>query len=245
MPVRSHVQHSGQSRQSHDRDYNNGDSSGSRPNSPTWRDDSGSEQRGRTSTDATPRPTPSHPRNLGSVVAHDTNSNILGSSSSAADFFSPSRRLALFGGGGDKGSSSHSHHQHNSSTSSLATARGHITAAHLLPPRSHSRAESALALNREASASPIPSISGTSMASSSTVTAAKAHTSPSKVSLRTSCGVLLYVIGWRNTNICLGPSVFLSPPPLLWETLLQLPESVLTSLLPSRLPLDAHMTPIL
>jgi hypothetical protein len=180
MPGRSHAQLSGQTRQSHDRDHNNGDSSGSRSSSPTWRDESGSELRGRTSTDATPRPTPSHPRNLGSVATHDTNTNILGNTSSASDFFSPSRRLALFGGGGDKGSSSHSHHQHNSSASNIATARGH-TIAHLLPPRSHSRAESALALSREASASPIPSISGTSMASSSTVTAAKAHTSPSKV----------------------------------------------------------------
>jgi hypothetical protein len=202
MPVRSHVQLSGQPRQSHDRDHNNCDPSGSRPGSPTWRDDSGSDQRGRTSTDATPRPTPSHPRNLGSVAAHDTNSNILGSSSSAADFFSPSRRLALFGhgGGGDKGSSSHSHHQHNSSTSSLATARGHA-AALLLPPRSHSRAESALTLAREASASPIPSISGTSMASSSTVTAAKAHTSPSKVRFALQ-HVLFKAIDWQMADIC-------------------------------------------
>jgi hypothetical protein len=69
-------------------------------------DEGGTEQRRRSSSDATPRPTPApHPRHLGNVT-HDTNSNVLGHTTSASDF---SKRLALFSGG-DKGTLSQNRH---------------------------------------------------------------------------------------------------------------------------------------
>jgi hypothetical protein len=89
-------------------------------------DEGGTEQRRRSSSDATPRPTPApHPRHLGTVT-HDTNSNVLGHTTSASDFFNSSKR-ALFSGG-DKGTLSQNRHLQSDTVHSIPLLSGRETA---------------------------------------------------------------------------------------------------------------------
>jgi hypothetical protein len=131
-----------------------------------------SEARRRLSSEATPRPTPApHPQHLASVLSHDHHHNLLGSSSTT-DVSSHSRRLGFFT---DKLSNSQPLHATGSGQRS-----GHSLVPALLHPHSHSRGDSALTIT---STTP----SSTNMTSlSSAPNLSKPHTSPSKVSSRSS-----------------------------------------------------------
>lgn len=130
----------------------------------------------RSSSDATPRPTPAtHPRFLGSSAAYDPNHNVL-SNPPSSDTFSSSKRLGFFT---DKLSQSH-HSQNQPSTGYTSNQRNAPNPTQLLHPHSHTRGDSALTVSRD----PPPSVAPPVMTSlSSTSGATKAHTSPSKVRL--------------------------------------------------------------
>jgi hypothetical protein len=105
----------------------------------------------RSSIDATPRPTPApHPKTLTAIAAvHDTNTNVLRSSPAPEINSSSSRRHNFF--------SDTKPLANNAQPAASAISRGPIPA-QLLPPRTHSRADSAMALSRESTASPLPSV---------------------------------------------------------------------------------------
>ena len=118
-------------------------------------------------SDATPRPTPSQPRPLGQ---ESNTTSIL----NTVDGPPPtSKRLAFFADKLSGASSSQSHIQPSTSTSGhrASPVPSHSNNS-LLPPRSHSRADST---RDPSSLSPMAS-------SSSPANASKVHTSPSKVS---------------------------------------------------------------
>lgn len=130
----------------------------SRPSSPSADTDSDSLHRPSFS-DATPRPTPSQPR----PIAQD---------SSTLDA-PASKRLAFFADKLSGTSSSQGHHHHQQSASTFSYRPSPVPShpnGSLIPPRSHSRTDSAIS-----SLSPMAS-------SSSTTNASKVHISPSKVS---------------------------------------------------------------
>jgi hypothetical protein len=134
----------------------------SRPSTPAQdRDNDSDHGRPSFSIDATPRPTPSQSRPLGQ------DSNTL----TTVDTPPHSKRLGFFADKLSGASSSQHHHQQSASTSGNrpSPVPSHPNTG-LLPPRSHSRADS----TRDPSS--------TMASSSSAANASKVHSSPSKVS---------------------------------------------------------------
>ena len=127
------------------------------------------DSRKRTSSDATPRQTPATSKFLSTANDHDTNKNVLPSNST--DVFSSSKRLGFFA---DKLSSS------LSSAAGNASLKSSLHPSLLLHPHSHSRAESNTLPST--SSSPIPIATSPNQTS-----AAKSHTSPSKVPMSAIC----------------------------------------------------------
>ncbi|KAG5646283.1 hypothetical protein DXG03_003879 [Asterophora parasitica] len=119
----------------------------------------------RSSTDATPRQTPTTPRFLSSPTQpdHDATRSIL---NATPDLFSPSKRLGLFA---DKISSSLSGTQ--------ANLKGSLHPSQLLHPLTHPHSR-----DESVHTPPPPSPQHTMASSSSIASVSKAHTSPSKAS---------------------------------------------------------------
>jgi hypothetical protein len=141
----------------------------SRPSTPAQDRDNDSDNTRPSSIDATPRPTPTQSRPLGQ------DSNTSGGLTTVDSLLPPhSKRLAFFADKLSGASSSQSHSHHHQQSTSTSGLRASPVPSHsnsgLLPPRSHSRAES----TRDPSS--------IMASSSSTANANKVHTSPSKVS---------------------------------------------------------------
>ncbi|KAF9047300.1 HbrB-like-domain-containing protein [Panaeolus papilionaceus] len=156
----SHLQLHGP-RRSHDQSHN--ELKSSRSSSP----EDGTEPRRRTSSDATPRPTPATTRFLSATNDQDTSRNLLNSNASITDKpegHSSSKRFFFT----DKLTSSLS----GTASRDAASSKSSLHPTQLLHPHSHSRADS----NINA-----PGLSSASLSVSSTSTS-KPHTSPSKAS---------------------------------------------------------------
>ncbi|PPQ99733.1 hypothetical protein CVT24_009716 [Panaeolus cyanescens] len=149
-------------RRSHEQSHN--DIKASRSSSP----DDGTEPRRRTSSDATPRPTPATTRFLSATNDQDTSRNLLPPNMATIDKsegHSSSKRLGFIT---DKLTSSLS----GTANRDASASKSSLHSNQLLHPHSHSRADSSLNA---------PALSSASLSVSSTSTS-KPHTSPSKPS---------------------------------------------------------------
>ena len=138
--------------------------------------DDGTEPRKRTSSDATPRPTPATTRFLNASSEQDTSRNVF-SSLDRSDGFGSTKRLGFFA---DKLTSS------LSGTGKESTSKGSLHPGHLLHP--HSRMET----NQSGT---IPSLSAAGSAVPSAMSGSiKSHTSPSKVMFINSLDMFLLTL---------------------------------------------------
>ncbi|KII92235.1 hypothetical protein PLICRDRAFT_50655 [Plicaturopsis crispa FD-325 SS-3] len=149
----------------------------------------------RSSSDATPRPTPASNARPLAEAAHPDSLQPQGGASRRLGFFGTEKQPL-------PSASSSSNLGHPSQSTSGASLRP--VPSSLLPPRSHSRADSALAVSRDAAASPVPA------GSSSNPNAGKGHTSPSKASTRTYDSKLVSREMHRLGNLAHLPAPLLS-----------------------------------